>query len=163
MYKPLYLLDAAISAPFEYGSALLEVPVAAYNFIAARMVPGDWSYLQIRYKNVTEIVKVIGLMPPSSLIVVRKIDGTEEAYFPVGSTLSHVITVAGVLDTYIVPTLALAADAAIEIADGTVSYPNINFAASLGLLPVGSGAHLAIVRNEAAYGCCDGDNAPEEL
>jgi hypothetical protein len=163
MYKPLYIPDTILASPVEYGSALLRVPVAVYTAVEDKLAVGDWTYLQIKYKNATEIIRVIGRIAPDTLVITRHIDDTDEQYFPAGATLSYTATVSGAMDSYVPPAMALTEDGAIEIANGVVSYPNINLATSLGLLPVGSGAHLSIARDEAAYGCCDGDNAPEEL
>lgn len=151
MHKYVYFVESYLTSTLGYGGNTASVEQSLWDTIQSILAEDDWTYLKISFAGHTEIVKVVGSMAPSSLILVREQDNTVRSAFPVGSVINYVQTSVGILDSFSPSKLSVDTLGAIVYAGGTITMPEVRI---IGLGGVG-------IPNSAALRCCPIDDAPE--
>lgn len=163
MFRPIPIPAVMLSYPLPFGGSQLRVPTGVYNEIQTKLGASNWTYFRITQGRKAEIVKVVGLVAPDTVVVRRAYDSTDEESFAAGAVLDYVDTVAGLLDNYTFTPVVLHALDAIQIVGDIVSYKTITIKGLGATEVVGDSAGLVIGRKENTYGCCTGNNDPLPL
>lgn len=171
MIRRLYLANGTLQAALPKWSDDITVDTATAQYMLSVLNIGDWAYLELKWMDNTEIIKVY--LNYSGLQVNRSQDGSSRFGFPVGSTVKYKLTQAEIQDATenantnplnVYASLTGFATVTGSAGTWTIGYPNINVQGVGGIKGHYSisDATLYLDQYYPAAGCCSiaGTGAP---
>jgi hypothetical protein len=151
MYK--YVLPPLTLLPLPIGRGnLISVETSLYAYMQDNLPDDKWTYLELSYGTLTELVRVEGTTAPNFLVVSRGRDGTKPLAFPQGATVRYVPTAEAVRDT-VTPSLTVDATGVISYYSGAFNVPPLSIVGLGGALSGG-------VFTSPGQGCGTCEDAP---
>jgi hypothetical protein len=120
--KRAYLTNGYLTQQASPKDNLLYVDSATYDYLSG-LLGVDYCYLML---NTAEVVKVLGVTAPNTLMVVRDVEGTERKVGLVGASIRYAATASETVDAVQFTGYRIKVGYTLRLIDGVLSYGPVN-------------------------------------